>query len=119
MTTIGDQPAVSPVSVRTERCVIQTKEPVSVLQGLPDTTVRTYVQRGPLAKVVCSGARVGLEDPVIKQMENAYVGMDSLGPCKLPPCMNGKTIIKCFQQSNYIILRDQKETYKNTWTKLY
>lgn len=82
MTTIGDQLAVSPVNVRTELCVIQSKEPVSVLQGLLDTTVRTHVQLGPLGKVACSGASVGLEDPVIKQLENVYVGMDLLGPCK-------------------------------------
>lgn len=82
MTIIGDQPAVSPVSVRTELCVILSKEPVSVLQGSSGATVRTYVQPGPLGKVVCSGASVGLEDPVIKELENVYVGMDLLGPCK-------------------------------------
>lgn len=82
MTIIGDQPAVSPVSVRTELCVILSKEPVSVLLGLSDATVRTYVQPGPLGKVVCSGASVGLEDPVIEQLENVYVGMDLRGPCK-------------------------------------
>lgn len=82
MAIIGDQPAVSPVSVRTELYVILSQEPVSVLQGLSDATVRTYVQPGPLGKVVCSGASVGLEDPVIKQLENVYVRMDLLGPCK-------------------------------------
>lgn len=82
MTITGDQLAVSPVSVRTELCVILSKEPVSVLQGLLDATVRTCVQLGPLGKVVCSGASVGLEEPAIKQLENVYVGMDLLGPCK-------------------------------------
>lgn len=82
MTIIGDQPVVSPVSVRTELCVILSTERVSVLQGLWDATVRNCVQPGPLGKVVCSSASVGLEDPVIKQLENVYVEMDSLGPCK-------------------------------------
>lgn len=82
MIIIGDQPAISRVSVRMELCVILWKEPVSVVQGLLGSTVRTCVQPGTLGKVVCRGANVGLEDPVIKQLENVYVGMDSLGPCK-------------------------------------
>lgn len=88
MTIIGDQPAVNPVSVRTELYVILSKEPVSVCQGSLDTTVKTYVQPGPLGKVVCSGASVGLEDPVIKQLENVYVEMDLLGLCKFPTSLH-------------------------------
>lgn len=85
MTITGDQPAVSHVSVRMELCVILSKEPASVLQGLSGATVRMNVQPGTLGKVVCRSVCVGLEDPVIKQLENVYVGMDSLGPCK---CLN-------------------------------
>lgn len=85
MIIIGDPPAVSRVSVRIELCVTLSKEPASVLQDLLGTTVRTCVQPGTLGKVVCRGASVGMEDPVIKQLENVYVGMDSLGPCK---CIN-------------------------------
>lgn len=62
--------------------MILSKEPASVLQGFLVATVRTYVQPGTLGKVVCRGASVGLEAPVIKQLENVHVGMDSLGPCK-------------------------------------
>lgn len=82
MTITGDRTAVSPANVRTKLCVILSRELVSVFQALLDATVRTYVQLVPSEKIVCNGASVGLEDPVIKQLENVYVEMDLLGPCK-------------------------------------
>lgn len=116
MTIIGDQPAVSHASVRMELCVILSKEPASVLQGLSGATVRTNVQPGTLGKVVCRSASVGLEDPVIKQLENVHVGMDSLGPCK---CLNSLHEWKnnCFsisQKCNYNILTNQTRLKKKS-----
>lgn len=116
MTIIGDQPAGSHVSVRMELCVILSKEPASVLQGLSGASVRTNVQPGTLGKVVCRSASVGLVDPVIKQLENVYVGMDSLGPCK---CLNSlhewKNNYFCISPkcNYYSILTNQNQASKN------
>lgn len=77
--------------------------------------MRTYVQPGPLGKVVCSSASVELEDPVIKQLENVYVGMDSLGPCKLLTSLHEKkNTFPHFppKKAYYIIVIHQNQTLK-------
>lgn len=55
---------------------------VNVSQGLLDGTVRRCVQPGPLEWAVYKGASVGLEEPVLRQQESAFVVTDSLAHCK-------------------------------------
>lgn len=44
--------------------------------------MKILVQQALLGRAACRGASVELEDPAIKQQENANVGTDSLGHCK-------------------------------------
>lgn len=55
--------------------------------------MRIRVQQALLEMAVCRGASVELEDPVIKQQENANVGTDSLGHCKCTE-MNSTVLLR-------------------------